>query len=421
MAFVVGGARKVGDEPKTIDLPTVRLFTVTRGYAETPQKDCGGQWAVSTRQAAIHFSAVGYFFGRALHEKLGVPIGLINTSVSGTPAELWTSQEGLAADPALKSFIETPAQRERRLAREVDIVAKYKAALAQWQKDAAAAKAAGKTPPRRPGQPRTGRRISSLYYAMVAPLTRFRVAGVIWYQGEANAHSVRSALLYAKLFPAMIRDWRAKWGYELPFLFVQLANFRSRSPEPTDTAWARIRESQKKTLALPKTGMAVIIDIGERGNVHAKDKQDVGRRLALAARAIVYGEKDLVYSGPMYNSMKVEGGKVVLSFDHLGSGLMIGPPEGAITAGPDQAPKVGAEKLVGFAVAGADGKFVWADAKIVGDTVVVGSPEVEKPVAVRYGWDNDPACNLYNKEGLPASPFRTDNWKPGGPTPAVRK
>jgi sialate O-acetylesterase len=191
----------------------------------------------------------------------------------------------------------------------------------------------------------------------------------------------------------LISSWRRAWGYEFPFLFVQLANFLERKPEPTESAWAELREAQLLTLkTVPKTGMAVAIDIGEANDIHPRNKQDVGKRLALAALAIAYGQK-IVYSGPIYRSMRIEGNKIRIFFDHVGSGLV-----------------AKGEKLTGFAIAGEDRKFVWANAKIEGNTVVIWSEQVPKPVAVRYGWADNPDCNLYNKEGLPASPFRTDDW-----------
>ena len=226
---------------------------------------------------------------------------------------------------------------------------------------------------------------------MIAPLIPYGIGGAIWYQGESNASR---AYQYRKLFPAMIKDWCNDWGQgKFPFLFVQLANFMAVKPEPADSAWAELREAQLMTLDLPNTGMAVIIDIGEANDIHPKNKQDVGKRLALWALARSYGKK-LVYSGPIYKSMKIENNKVILYFDHVGGGLIA----------------AGDEPLKSFAIAGADRKFVWADAKIDGDNIVVSSGEVSAPAAVRYAWADNPVCNLYNEEGLPASPFRTDNW-----------
>jgi len=234
---------------------------------------------------------------------------------------------------------------------------------------------------------------SGLYNAMIHPIVNFGIKGAIWYQGESNAGRAEQ---YAELFPLMIRDWRKRFGQgEFPFLFVQLANFMAVKDQPQPSAWAELRESQTKTLSLPRTGMAVIIDIGDEKDIHPRNKKDVGERLALWARANVYGEK-IVYSGPLYKSFAVEGDKIRVKFDHAGGGLIA---------------KDGAE-LKRFAIAGEDQKFVWAKAEIDGDSVLVSAAGVEKPAAVRYAWaDNPDGCNFYNKEGLPASPFRTDDWK----------
>ncbi len=248
--------------------------------------------------------------------------------------------------------------------------------------------------PKRPAEPRvkpnSPNTPSVLYNAMIHPLIPFAIKGAIWYQGESNADR---AYQYRTLFPAMITDWRTHWGEgDFPFLFVQLANFTPRKSHPVDDAWAELREAQTMALSLPNTGMAVTIDIGDAKCIHPKNKQDVGERLALAARHVAYGE-NVVYSGPMYKSMKIEGDKIRLYFEHVGSGLE------SLGGG-----------LTGFAIAGKDRKFHWACARIEGQTVVVWSADVPNPVAVRYGWDTNPLCNLYNKEGLPASPFRTDDW-----------
>jgi sialate O-acetylesterase len=229
-----------------------------------------------------------------------------------------------------------------------------------------------------------------LYNAMIDPIIKSPIKGAIWYQGESNAGR---AYQYRKLFRDMITDWRKAWKVgDFPFYFVQLANFMDEQPQPADSSWAELREAQTMTLSLKNTGMAVIIDVGDAKDIHPRDKQTVGYRLAQAALAHDYG-KTIEYSGPMYKSMKVEGGAIRLSFEHRGGGL--------VAKGGD---------LVGFAIAGADKKFVWAKAKIDGDTVVVSSDQVAGPAAVRYAWADNPKCNLYNKEGLPASPFRTDDW-----------
>lgn len=230
-----------------------------------------------------------------------------------------------------------------------------------------------------------------LYNAMIAPLVPYGIQGAIWYQGESNANRAHQ---YRSLFPAMIADWRKQWGQaNFPFVYVQLANFMERNPEPGESAWAELREAQLMALDVPDTGMATTIDIGEANDIHPQNKQDVGKRLALWARHLAGGES-LVYSGPLYRSHTITGNAVHLAFVHIGGGLTT----------PGGAP------LTGFAIAGADRMFVWAEARIEGDTVVVSSPQVSQPMAVRYGWANNPACNLYNTEGLPASPFRTDTW-----------
>jgi sialate O-acetylesterase len=242
---------------------------------------------------------------------------------------------------------------------------------------------------------------------MIQPIVPYAIRGAIWYQGESNADR---ATQYRTLFPTMITDWRESWGQgDFPFLFVQLANFMGRKSQPSESNWALLREAQSKTLSLANTGMAVIIDIGEAGDIHPKNKAEVGRRLMLAAEHVAYG-KDVVYSGPTYDSMEVQGNTIRLHFKNLGSGLIIGArPAIRLNA----TPPVPADHLIGFAIAGDDHNFVWADAKIDGDTIVVSSADVASPVAVRYAWADNPEANLYNKEGLPASPFRTDDWTRG--------
>ncbi|MCG3179419.1 MAG: hypothetical protein BIFFINMI_01754 [Phycisphaerae bacterium] len=416
MRFTLGGTRDAAEALKAADHPDIRLFRVREHPSPEPMEGFAATlgWEPCTPASAKGITGVGYFFCVEVQKSAGVPIGLLESSWGGTPAQNWTSAAGLAGDPALKRYLDAFEAQKKNAA---DAVASYPARLAEWQKQADQAKADGKPAPAKPRAPVQWQGPTTLYNAMIHPMVRFPIKGAIWYQGEANAFSIGDATLYAKLFPAMIGSWRTAWGAEFPFFFVQLPNYRKHADKPTDTPWARIRESQAKALALPGTGMACTIDVGESGNLHPTDKHDVGHRLALVARATVYGEK-IEYAGPTYDSMKVEEGKVRVKFTHVGGGLIAGPPEGALIAPPDEAPKSGADKLVGFAVAGADKVFHWADATIEpstgsgqgGDSVVLTCPAVKEPVAVRYGWADSPECNLYNKAGLPAPPFRTDDW-----------
>lgn len=391
MQWSVSASRDAEKEIAGANYPKIRLFTVPNVTAAEPQRDCRGSWVMCSPGTVGGFTAVGYFFGRELHKQLKVPVGLINTSWGGTAAEAWTSRAALEADldlwPILRNW-------DRMIADYPQAKQRYEQELRKWKEAADKAKAEGKPEPQRPWAPPgpdNPNRPANLYNAMIAPLLPYGIRGAIWYQGESNAGR---AYQYRKLLPAMIRNWRQAWGEgDFPFLFVQLANFMQSHPEPADTAWAELREAQLMTLALPKTGMAVIIDLGEANDIHPRNKQDVGYRLALSAERIAYGQK-VVHSGPAYESMTVEGDRIRLHLTNIGGGLVA----------------KGGEPLKGFAIAGEDHKFVWAAATIEGSTIVVRSEKVAKPVAVRYAWDDNPVCNLYNKEGLPASPFRTDDW-----------
>ena len=371
--------------------PQVRFFTVKRAVSDRPLEDASGNWEPSSAESVKEFSAVGYFFGREIQRVLKAPVGLIDSSWGGTPAESWTSDPALRADSFLDPIL---WQWRRTLAEYPTAKQRYERQLKEWEEQSARAKAEGRPAPQRPAAPQGPGHSwtpSGLYNAMIAPLTPFPIRGAIWYQGESNARPYR-AFEYRRLFQAMIEDWRRAWDQPFPFLFVQLANFMERKPEPEDSSWAELRESQARALGLPNTAMAVAIDIGEAGDIHPKNKQEVGRRLSLAARAVAYGE-ELVHSGPLYEGMKLEGKQIRIRLRHTGRGL-----------------EARGGKLEGFAIAGKDRRFVWADARIEGNTVVVSSNQIIGPVAVRYAWADNPACNLYNKEGLPASPFRTDDW-----------
>ncbi|WP_240336880.1 sialate O-acetylesterase [Rufibacter psychrotolerans] len=325
--------------------PSIRFFQVPRRTADAPQLDLPGQWVVCTPQTMQHFSAVGYFFGREIHQNLKTPVGLINSSWGGTPAEVWLSAGAMAANPVLA---EAAAKRKE----------------VEW------------------GPVQTAK----AYNAMIAPLIPFRLAGALWYQGESN---VDAPEVYAQMLPALIQDWRSAWKQDFPFYYVQIAPYKYGGAEE----WPRLAEAQLKTLRVPHTGMAVIHDVGNVDDIHPRNKLDVGKRLAALALNKTYGKKDVVSSGPIYRSMKVQGNKTRLYFDHADQGLVVKGKE-----------------LTYFEIAGEDQQFVPATAKIDGNTVVVSAKEVKKPVAVRFGWSNSANPNLFNKAGLPASAFRTDSW-----------
>ncbi len=371
--------------------PNIRLYTIKQTVAGAPQKDTEGEWVECNPKTIPNFSAVAYYFGRELHKALGVPVGLIHSSWGGTPAESWTSLPALKSDPDFKPILD---RFEDALKMYPQASEKYQKQIAEWEKEAQKAKSEKKPEPRRPSVPfgpNNPNRPSGLYNGMIAPLIPYAIKGVIWYQGESNAGR---AYQYRKLFPALIQDWRRNWGQgDFPFLFVQLAYFREVPTVKGTETWSELREAQLMTLSLPKTAMAVTIDIGEAYDIHPKNKQDVGLRLALGAQAIAYG-KNIDYSGPIYDSMTIKGNKINLHFKHINGGLV----------------SKNNEPLKGFTIAGKEQKFLPAEAKIEGNEIVVSSKEIPKPVAVRYAWAADPECNLYNKVGLPASPFRTDNW-----------
>ncbi len=367
--------------------PLIRQFHIARNIAETPQTELKGHWEAASPQTVGNFTAVGYYFARDIFQKLGVPVGIIHASYGGTPAQAWTPPATLKNDATVQIVNENWT---RRLEDYPEATQKYEAQKARWQARADEAKAAGtRVPdaPFAPAGPGTKAMPSGLYNGMIAPVAPFGIRGVLWYQGESDA---RAPEIYQSLFPALIRGWRAEWKRELPFLFVQLANFHKPQTEPVEDGWANLREAQANALALPKTGMAVAIDVGEAGDIHPKNKQEVGRRLALVALHDVYGQ-EIESSGPQYLSTKTEGGALRLQFAHA-AGLRANDGE----------PK-------GFAIAGADGKFAWANAKIEGDSVVLSSPQVLAPVAARYNWADNPLGNLVNAVGLPAAPFRTDS------------
>jgi sialate O-acetylesterase len=360
--------------------PKIRLYTVPKLKAASPTNNLAAQWVECSPESVKNFSAVAYYFGRDLQKNLDVPIGLIHTSWGGSPAEAWTRREILAMDPLYRDILESYPESFRR----------YEQALTTWEKEQGEAKASGqKFEKRRPGAPW---RPSELYNGMIAPLIPYPIKGAIWYQGESNAGRAHQ---YRSLFPDMIWNWRSDWRQgDFPFLAVQLAPFKKIKDEPGESDWAELREAQLlATLSLPKVGLAVITDVGDEDDIHPQKKEPVGARLALAARSIAYGQ-ELVFSGPIFSQAEIEGNKVTLTFNHAGKGL-----------------EARGGELKGFSIAGEDRKFHWATAKVINSNqVVVSSPEVELPIAVRYGWADYPTGNLWNKDGLPASPFRTDDF-----------
>jgi len=539
MEMSVSNAKDGGGESAEADFSDIRLLTIPKLTAETPQKYItAGSWEVCNPVNVSGFSAAGYFFGRELHRRLGVPVGLINASWGGTVAEAWTSRKTLLENSALAELVN---QYDMAVSNPDESIVKYKKEIqlieqktkdventgyprgwadisnpsgewndmelpALWQnrglnfngivwfrkeielpeawrgkelqlsigatdksdityfnnvkvgsvtmadrqdswcmlrtyvipadlvksgKNVIAVRVhsdrfgGGMTgpalalrlfcpalpqsspvplagvwkyavesnygkveiPPPPPG-PDNPNSPCMLFNGMISPLIPFAIRGAIWYQGESNASR---ASQYRTLFPAMIQDWRTHWNQgEFPFMFVQLANYMSEPSTPSESEWAELREAQTMALRLPNTGMAVAIDIGDGEDIHPKNKQDVGLRLALNALAKVYG-RQVPYSGPMFKRMTREGKTLKVDFDHVNDGL-----------------ECRGEKLLGFAIAGADRKFVWANAEISGDSVIVSSPAISEPEFVRYAWADNPACNLYNNAGLPAVPFRSD-------------
>ncbi len=516
------------DEIKTANYPNIRYFHVAQKYDfNTTQEDvAGGNWIQVSPEAIAEISAVAYFFGKAIRQSKNIPIGMINSSLGGSPAEAWLSEEALRSFPEayhelqkfkdqalVDSIIQSDRQRMNEwyhnstltdlgqqqgwkkpsfvtndwqtmevpgywnkedigdingvvwFRKDVDLPAEFTKSEAMiilgcivdadsvFINGNFVGSTAYKYPPRRYKIPagilkegknsivirvinnrgnggfvedkayeittatdtfdlqgkwqyKLGCKMEALkpetfirwkpgglYNGMLAPLTRFPIKGVIWYQGESNTANPAA---YGALFSNLITSWRKQWRIgNFPFLYVQLANYMEASETPTESNWALLREMQRKTLQLPHTGMAVTIDIGEANDIHPLNKKDVGQRLALAAEKVAYGNKNIVFSGPTLTSTKIKKHKIVLTFENIGTGIML---------------KNGNE-VKELAIAGEDKKFVWARSKIKGNQIIVWSDEITKPLAVRYAWSDNPAkANLYNQKGLPASPFRTDDW-----------
>jgi sialate O-acetylesterase len=369
----------------------LRYFQVKDVASQEPLDDCKGQWVLSGPDTSGTFSAVGYYFGKRLQATLRAPVGIINASWGATPAEAWTSARSLDEVPDLKRA------RGRLWRRTLPLghIPEPKATVPIFSSQL--------LPPQKVA--------GYLFNGMINPIIPYAMRGVIWYQGEGN---IERAFQYRTTFALLIKDWRQRWGRgEFPFYFCQLANFGKKDSGPGESAWAELREAQSLALSLPNTGQAVLIDLGEGDNIHPLDKRDPAERLVLIALAKTYGKK-IPFSGPTYDSMTVEGGTIRITFRDTGGALVarqlpstydLNTHKNQIAALARNSPD---SELEGFAICGKDGRWLWADAKIEGDSVVVWSNQIARPFAVRYAWADNPTCNLYNAAGLPASPFRTD-------------
>jgi sialate O-acetylesterase len=376
----------------TAENSQLRLLTVNPDGMQTPKEDIDTTWQMCTPEEAAQFSGVGYFFGQQLQKTLGVPVGLIDNAWGGSSCETWIRRDLLDADPIYGPLMERWKATEANFATGKPME-KYKVSLAQWQQD----KKDGKKVGRQPRSPETGmkgqHRPANLFNARVLPLVPYAIRGSVWYQGESNAGR---AYQYREMFPLMIQNWRDTWGQgDFPFYWVQLADFQKESPLPGDDAWAELREAQTLTMdKLANTGEAVIIDLGEGNDIHPRNKFNVGLRLARWALARDY-DIDVPCQSPRYESLEQADGKLLVTLSDCGAGLKMHSDF----------------EIKGFAIAGEDKKWVWADAKIVAaNQVEISSEAVSSPVAVRYAWATNPVCNLISRGGLPVTPFRSDDW-----------
>ena len=421
MDWNMGNCKSILQEAlDTADFPLIRHITVGGHFSIKKAKDLrdGSSWKVCTPKTVGGFTAVGFFFGRKLHQEINVPIGLIKSAVGGTRIEPWTPTEGFALVPELESLREQTAGAEEKYREEMG---KAIVSVRKWIADTEKALETGDElyMPTLPSHPLDkDSKPTMLFNPKINPLVPYAMRGAIWYQGESNGGE---GISYLHKKRALVEGWRTVWDQkevkkggparDFPFYWVQLANFQTPSEKPAGgDGWARIRMAQTKALEIKNTGMAVAIELADEanpGDIHPKNKKDVGERLALWALAKDYGKK-ITFSGPLYKSMTVEGSQAIISFEHVGKGLMVGEK-----AGIEPAKDVENGTLKHFAISGEDGTWHWADAKIAGETVIVSSDEVAQPVAVRYAYTMNPASgNLYNMAGLPASPFTTDDhWE----------
>jgi hypothetical protein len=393
LAMSVASSRDFDKEKAAAQLPLIRMFTVERASTTEPQADCKGQWTLCSPDTVGSFSATAFFFGRELHHTLKQPVGLINSSWGGTAVEAWASEEAQSKLPDYPTILAPWKEATAKPYNEVQAKANYDSALAKWKEAVKIAKAEKKTAPRAPKAPLNPRlepnHPANLYNGMIAPLLPYTLRGAIWYQGEHNCATLEKASLYATQLPLLVQDWRNKWRGNFPFAWVQLPGYEPTSFRPL------VREAMLKSLAVPNTGMAITVDVGEANDNHPKDKKSVGDRLSLWAQARVYRQKVPAFSGPLPLSHEIKGNQILLNFDHAQTGL-----------------KAHGDKVAGFLIAGADQQWKPATAQIVGRDVIVSHPDIPQPTAVRYGWASNPTGNLFNNAGLPASPFRTDTWEP---------
>jgi sialate O-acetylesterase len=419
----------------TANDPLLRFFKVTKTVAAEPVFEPKGQWQATTPENAKGFSAVAYFFAQEIRRTQNVPVGVFNAAWGGTPVQTWMSLESIRREPAIAKTLtdwETALAQHLSVKDKPELMAAYLADMKDWETNVMpawkaaqkahnaemdAARAAGHPPkpgpkPERPepvvpdpiAMPAPSKRPSTptvSFNGMIAPLVPYALKGVIWYQGEADGSKGPQ---YRVWFPRLIEGWRAAWGQgDFPFLYVQLPGNGSDPVPVASSGTPFLREAQAEALKLPNTGMAVTIDIGDPKDVHPDNKRFTGARLALVGRRLAYAEK-IVASGPRYESSSIEASVVKLRFQDTGGGLVIGQAPWVATGNTP----LPTDKLTGFFISGSDQKWIAAEAVIEGDTVKVSSPQVPAPVAVRYAWANSPRANLYNREGLPAGPFRTD-------------
>ena len=382
--------------------PALRMFNAPLVTAAENQDDIEGAWQASTPETVPGFSAVAFFFARKLHLDLGIPIGVIKSAWGGKPVETFTSREALNTLPGTKALVDAMLKEEAGYD-QAKADAAYATKLEQWKATMAAAKGKSaeerKRLPKKPDAPKrpllTEGKPGVLYASMIHPFAGYTLRGAIWYQGEGNAKA--GAVPYDQTLPLMINDWRKRWNDDISFYYAQLAGYRAPSTEPgTPDPWALLQDRMRLVLGTtPKTGMAIINDVGEADDIHPKNKKDPGERLARWALAKDYGI-NIIYSGPLFKSSEVKDGAIRVTFDQSGKGL--------------KSRDGGALKR--FEIAGADKVWHWADAKIDGnDSIIVSSAEVKAPAAARYAWASNPeGANLVNSEGLPASVFRTDDW-----------